>query len=132
MLISSISNTYWCHGVGEPCKIMDSLCFYFGLADVVASDFRQLGVIGRHYCHVAFRFATYVLCFGWCYSHVALLLFMADGDVVVIWLMFVLTDVIAICFCGCWYCHFWSSVVPKGVPLLLLLFSYGRHYCQDG
>ena len=27
---------------------------------------------------------------------------MADGDVVAIWLMFALADIIAICFCGCW------------------------------
>ena len=29
MLTSSISNTYWCHSVGEPCNFIDSLCFYF-------------------------------------------------------------------------------------------------------
>ena len=55
---------------------------------------------------------------------------MADGDVVAICLMFVLAYVIAICFCGCWYYHL-IIVVPKGVPLLLL-FPYGRCYCQDG
>ena len=50
--------------------------------------------------------------FGWCYSQL-LVFFMADGDVVAIWLMFVLADVIAICFCGCWYYHFDHQLYQK-------------------
>ena len=38
---------------------------------------------------------------------------MADGDVVAICLMFVLADVIAICFCGCWYYHFDHQLYQK-------------------
>ena len=36
MLTSSISNTEWCHSVGESCNFMDSLCFIL--------------VLGRCYC----------------------------------------------------------------------------------
>ena len=40
-------------------------------------------------------------------------LFMADGNVVAMWLMFVLADVSAICFCGCWYYHFDHQLCQK-------------------
>ena len=81
MLTSSISNTYWCHSVGEPCNFMDSLCFNFVLAGVIANDFGQLGVIGRCYCHVAFGFATYVSILAGVIAS-CFVFFMADGDVV--------------------------------------------------
>ena len=60
MLTSSISNTCWCHSVGEPCNFMDSLCLYFSFGRCYCQWFWQLDVIDRCYCHVAFGFATYV------------------------------------------------------------------------
>ena len=54
MLTSNISNTKWCHSVGESCNFMDSYILEFVLADVIANDLGQLGfVYGRCYCHVA-------------------------------------------------------------------------------
>ena len=35
MLTSSISNTYWCYSVGEPCNFMDLLCFNFSFWQVL-------------------------------------------------------------------------------------------------
>ena len=68
---------------------------------------------------------------------------MADGNTVAIWLMVLLADVIAICFCGCWYYHL-IIVVSKGEPLFLLfladviarmaggiaMYMIGRCYCH--
>ena len=89
--------------------------FYFlVLAGVIANDFWQLGVVGRCYCHVAFGFATYVSVFflaGVIAS--CFVFFVADGDAVSICLMFVLAEVIAFCFCGCWYCHFDHQLYQK-------------------
>ena len=82
------------------------------LAGVIANDFGQLGVIGRCYCHVAFGFATYVSVFAGVIAS-CFVFFMADGDVMAIWLMFLLADAIAICFCGCWYYHFDHQLYKK-------------------
>ena len=56
------------------------------MADVIAIDLWQYGVIGRCYCHVAIMFATYVFCLA---DVIAMLLccFMIDGDVLTIRLM---------------------------------------------
>ena len=75
---------------------MDSLCFNFSLAGDTANVFGQPGVIGRCYYHVTFGFATCVSVLADVAS--CFVLFMADGDVVAISLMFVLADGIAICF----------------------------------
>ena len=72
------------------------------LAGDISNDFGQLGVIGRCYCHVVFGFAAYVPVLAGVIAS-CFVFFMTDGDVVAIWLMFVLADVIAICFSGCWY-----------------------------
>ena len=59
MLTSSISNTKWCHSVGESCNFMDSILLILFLADVIANDFGQLDfVCGRCYCHVAIGFCN--------------------------------------------------------------------------
>ena len=42
MLTSSISNTKWCHSVGESCNFMDIYIIDFVLADVMANVFGQL------------------------------------------------------------------------------------------
>ena len=42
MLTSSISNTKWCHGVGESCNFMDSCIISFALADVIANVLGQV------------------------------------------------------------------------------------------
>ena len=42
MLTSSISNTKWCHSVGESCNFMDLCIISFALADVIADVFGQL------------------------------------------------------------------------------------------
>ena len=104
MLTSGISNTYWCHSVGEHCNFMDSLCFNFSFGRCYANDFGQLGVIGRCYCHVAFGFATYVSVLAGVKAS-CFVFFMADGHVVAIWLMF--------CIGRC-YCHLflWLLVLP--------------------
>ena len=54
MLTSSISNTKWCHSVGESCNFMNSYIIGFVLEDVVAHVLGQLCCIfGRCYCQVA-------------------------------------------------------------------------------
>ena len=105
MLTSGIFNTQWCHSVGEPCNFMDSLCFIFCLADVIANAFGKLDVVSRCYCHVC------NLCFV--LASVIASLFMTDGNVAAIWLIFVLAHVIAICFCGCWYYDFDHQLYQK-------------------
>ena len=69
---------------------------------------------------------------------------MADGDVVAIWLMFVLADVIAICFCGCWYyhidyqlyqkvyhcCYFLLAAVIGRMANGIAMYMTGRCYCH--
>ena len=42
MLTSSISNTKWCHSVGESCNFMASYILEFILADVIANDLGHL------------------------------------------------------------------------------------------
>ena len=62
MLTSSISNTNWCHSVGESCNFMDSYILEFVLADVIANDFGQHGcVYGRCCCHVAIGLGNWFL-----------------------------------------------------------------------
>ena len=123
---------------------MDSLCFIslFIWQMLLPMIFGQLDVIGRCYCHVAFLSLQLIFfVFDWCCSQL-LVFFMADGDVVVIWLMFVLADVIAICFCGCWYYHFDHQLYQKVCHCYFLLadviarmadgiamYMIGRCYC---
>ena len=42
MLTSSISNTKWCHSVGESHNFMDSYILDFVLTDVIANDLGNL------------------------------------------------------------------------------------------
>ena len=44
MLFSSISNTKWCHSVGESCNFMDSYIGDFVLADGIANVLGNLVV----------------------------------------------------------------------------------------
>ena len=61
-------------------------------------------------------FATCIL-FGWCCCHVALLYdrwWCNYHQTDVVACLFVLADVIAICFCDCWYCHiFWFELCQR-------------------
>ena len=99
MLTSGISNTWWCHSVGEPCDFMDSLCFYFFifcLAGVIANDFGNLMLLTDVFAMMPFWICNlyFVL------ADVIASLFMTDDNVVAIWLMFLFADVIAIYFYG--------------------------------
>ena len=42
MLTSSISNTKWCHSVGESCNFMESYSLDFVLADIIVNDLGNL------------------------------------------------------------------------------------------
>ena len=98
------------------------------LADVIANDLGQLGVIGRCYCHVVFLFATDVFVLAGVIAS-CFVFFMADGDVIAIWLVFLLADVIAICFCGC--CgHLIISCTKKCTTVLVVCLW--QMYCQNG
>ena len=61
-------------------------------------------------------FATCIL-FGWCCCHVALLYdrwWCNYHQTDVVACLFVLADVIAVCFCDCWYCHiFWFELCQR-------------------
>ena len=86
MLTPRISNTKWCHSVGESCNFMDPYILNFVLADVIANNFGQLDfVCGRCYCHVAIGFCNldFVLA-----GVIAMLpCFVVDGDVIITRLM---------------------------------------------
>ena len=70
MLTSSISNTRWCHSVGQPCNFMDWYS-YFGFGRCLLPT-----ILGIWFCLwqmlLPLVFATCIL-FGWCCCHVALL-----------------------------------------------------------
>ena len=86
MLTSSISNTKWCHSVGESCNFLDSYILDFVLADVIGNNLGQLDfVCGRYYCHVAIG----LLQLGFCLADVIAMLpcFLVHGDVITTRLM---------------------------------------------
>ena len=121
MLTSSISNTRWFHSVDEPCNFMDSYVFILVLADVIANHF---GIWFLFVADViAIGLATCIL-YGWCCCHVALLYdrwWCSYQQADVIACLFVLADVIAICFCDCRYCHiFYLSCTTVVVVASLL------------
>ena len=64
MLTSSISNTEWCHSVGESCNFMDSYVLIFGLAGVIANGFlgNLMLFVPDVIAMLPLGFATLILC----------------------------------------------------------------------
>ena len=85
MLTSSISNTKWCHSVGESCDFMNSYVFNVGLADVIANDFRQFMLFLADVIPIL----PLVFQLRFCLADVIAMLlgYMMDGDVITIRLM---------------------------------------------
>ena len=104
MLTSGISNTYWCHSVGEPCNFVDSLCFNFSFGRCYCQWFWATWCYWQMLLSCCICVCNWCFCFGWCYSQ--LLCFLYGRW----WCYCHLVGV----FIGRCYCHLflWLLVLP--------------------